>query len=62
MNAGTSHGKYRCGQCEMPEDQCICDKFCLCQSQLEIRICTDGLMYCDACRNACDYKTSDGTP
>ncbi|HKN16534.1 MAG TPA: hypothetical protein VJX47_06310 [Candidatus Sulfotelmatobacter sp.] len=60
MSTGTGHAKYRCGQCEMPEDQCICDKFCcLCQSQLDIRICTDGLMYCDACRHACDYKTSD---
>jgi len=60
MSTGTGHAKYRCGQCEMPEEQCICDKFCcLCQSPLEIRICTDGLMYCEPCRNACDYKTSD---
>jgi hypothetical protein len=60
MNGGTSHAKHRCGQCEMPEGQCICDKFCcLCQSQLEIRICADGLMYCESCRNACGYKTSD---
>jgi hypothetical protein len=60
MNAGTAHGKYRCGQCEMQEDQCECDKFCcLCQAQLDVRICADGLMYCEPCRNACDYKTSD---
>jgi hypothetical protein len=60
MDSGTSHGKHRCGQCEMPEGQCVCDKFCcLCQSQLEIRICADGLMYCESCRNACGYKTSD---
>ena len=60
MSTGTSHAKFRCGQCEMLEDQCECDKFCcLCQSQLDIRVCKDGLMYCEPCRNACDYKTSD---
>jgi len=32
---------------------------CLCQNVLDVRICTDGLMYCEACRTACDYKTSD---
>jgi hypothetical protein len=30
-----------------------------CQSELAVRLCTDGLFYCDACRNACDYKTVD---
>jgi len=49
--------KNRCMQCEMPEDRCECEKFCvLCQSQIDVRICTDGLMYCPACREACDYK------
>lgn len=60
MSTETSLGKYRCNQCEKPENQCECEKFCcLCQSQLDIRICADGLMYCEPCRNACDYKTSD---
>ena len=60
MSTGTSPAKFRCGQCEMAEDHCDCDKFCvLCQSQLDIRICKDGLMYCEPCRAACDYKTSD---
>jgi hypothetical protein len=60
MSTETGHGKYRCGQCEKSEDQCECEPFCcLCQSQLDIRICADGLMYCEPCRNACDYKTSD---
>jgi hypothetical protein len=60
MYTATSPGKYRCNQCEMPEDRCECEKFCcLCQSQLDIRICGDGLMYCEPCRTACDYKTSD---
>ncbi|MFZ0814478.1 MAG: hypothetical protein WAM78_03110 [Candidatus Sulfotelmatobacter sp.] len=60
MSTGTGQAKYRCAQCEMPEAQCNCEKYCcLCQTVLDIRVCQDGLMYCDACRNACDYKTSD---
>jgi hypothetical protein len=27
-----------------------------CQGQLDVRLCTDGLMYCEACRRACDYE------
>jgi hypothetical protein len=60
MSSGTSRSKCLCAQCEMPESQCACEKFCcLCQSQLDVRICTDGLMYCEACRSACDYKSSE---
>jgi hypothetical protein len=59
MSTGTGSAKYRCAQCEMAEDQCECDKYCcLCQTVLEVRVCQDGLMYCEPCRNACDYKTS----
>jgi len=55
--ATTTKVKIRCMQCEMPEDKCACEKFCcLCQSQMDVRICTDGLMYCPACREACGYK------
>jgi len=59
MSTGTGHAQYRCGQCDMAEDHCECEKFCcFCQSQLDIRICQDGLMYCEPCRTACDYQTS----
>ena len=59
MSYGTGQAKYKCAQCEMAEDQCECDKYCcLCQTVLEVRICQDGLMYCEPCRTACDYKTS----
>jgi hypothetical protein len=59
MSYGTGPAKYRCAQCEQPEDSCQCEKFCcLCQSVLDIRICNDSLMYCEACRTACGYKTS----
>jgi hypothetical protein len=60
MSTGTGSAKYRCAQCEMAEDQCECEKYCcLCQTVLEVRLCQDGLLYCEPCRNACDYKTSD---
>ena len=47
-------------QCEMLEDKCDCEKFCcLCQGQVDIRLCQDGLWYCPPCRQACGYKVSD---
>ncbi len=60
MSTGTSTGKYRCAQCERSENDCECEKYCcLCQTTLDdIRLCQDGLMYCEPCRKACDYKTS----
>jgi hypothetical protein len=59
MSTATGTSKYRCLQCERPENQCDCEKLCcLCQSGGDIRICADGLMYCEPCRIACDYKTS----
>jgi hypothetical protein len=48
--------KYRCLQCEMTEDRCQCERFCcLCQSFMEVRLGQDGLYYCQACREACQY-------
>jgi hypothetical protein len=49
--------KFRCMQCEMSEAQCSCEKYCSsCQSQMDVRLCEDGLFYCTACREACGYK------
>ena len=60
MSAKPGLSKIVCAQCEQSEKSCYCEKFCvLCQSQLDIRLCVDGLMYCEACRTACDYKTAD---
>jgi hypothetical protein len=60
MSYGTQSAKYKCAQCEQVESSCECEKFCcLCQSTLDIRLCNDGLLYCEPCRNACDYKTSE---
>ena len=55
----TGKSKYRCMQCEMLEERCECEKYCcLCQSQLDVRLYSDGLYYCEPCRDACDYKVS----
>ena len=56
----TTKPKVRCAQCEMSESKCDCEKYCcLCQSQIDVRLCYDGLYYCQPCREACDYKTED---
>jgi len=55
----TTKVKIRCSQCEQIEERCECEKYCVfCQSQLDVRLCEDGLFYCAACREACDYKVS----
>jgi hypothetical protein len=60
MGSRTNLPKFRCAQCDRAEDLCECDKFCcLCQGALDVRICGDGLMYCEPCRTACDYHVSD---
>ena len=60
MSTGTGSAKYNCAQCEQPEENCQCEKYCcLCQSVIDIRLCGDGLMYCEPCRTACDYKTAE---
>jgi hypothetical protein len=60
MSATGTGKKFVCAQCDMSEASCACEKFCVfCQSQLDVRLCHDGLYYCPACREACDYKTAD---
>lgn len=60
MSYGTGSAKYKCAQCELVESSCECEKFCcLCQSVVDIRLCNDGLLYCEPCRTACEYKTSE---
>jgi hypothetical protein len=60
MASTSARSRALCAQCEQLEKNCSCDKFCiLCQSEIGIRLCTDGLLYCEACRTACDYKTVD---
>jgi hypothetical protein len=49
-----------CAQCDQPEANCACDKYCcFCQSQQNIRLCVDGLYYCPDCREACEVRLAD---
>jgi hypothetical protein len=42
-----------CSQCDKPEWQCACDRYCgLCKSWDNVSLCTDGQYYCDSCREA----------
>ncbi len=60
MSAEANASKVKCAQCEQSEASCQCEKYCvLCQSVIDVRLCEDGLMYCEPCRTACDYKTAD---
>jgi len=60
MSTGTGPSKVRCAQCEQPEQECQCEKYCvLCQSVIDVRLCEDGLMYCEPCRSASDYKVAN---
>ena len=60
MSSRPGVSRIVCAQCERPEVGCGCEKYCVyCQSQLDVRLCVDGLYYCEACRTACDYKTAD---
>ncbi len=60
MSASASPARFLCAQCEMGEGNCQCDKYCcLCQTSEGVRISSDGLMYCEPCRAACGYKTSE---
>jgi hypothetical protein len=62
MSYAPPKGKFKCLDCESTEEKCHCDRYCVhCQSQIDIRLCDDGLYYCFPCRDACGYKT-DGTP
>lgn len=53
---------FRCVQCDQPESKCQCERYCtLCQSQYNVRLVADGLYYCVDCREACDYRTEEGS-
>ena len=60
MSTKPAAGRILCAQCEQSESNCHCEKYCvLCQSQMDVRLCTDGLLYCDPCRTACDYHVAN---
>jgi hypothetical protein len=49
-----------CVQCDSPEWQCQCDKYCsMCKSWENVFLCTDGQYYCANCREAMDLKIAN---
>ncbi len=51
-------GKFRCLQCDQEEERCNCDKFCgFCEGFNDVRLCPDGIYYCQDCRLSCGYKS-----
>ena len=49
-----------CAQCDSPEWQCKCDKYCgLCKSWDGVALCADGQYYCVSCREACDVAPAN---
>jgi len=60
LGIGAGHVTTVCSQCDKPERQCTCEKYCcFCQSQHNVRLCADGLYYCPDCREACDVQLAD---
>ena len=48
---------YRCTLCDQEESRCQCDKYCfMCQGGHDVRLCQDGMYYCQECREACDLQ------
>ena len=60
MSTGTGPAKYNARNASKPREFVRVREILLpCQSVIDIRICNDGLMYCEPCRTACEYKTAD---
>jgi hypothetical protein len=52
--------RFLCQMCEHVEEHCKCEKYCnFCQMQETLRLCSDGLYYCAACRESCDYQVEN---
>ena len=49
-----------CSQCDQPESQCKCTRYCCyCHGLEGIRLCADGQYYCPDCREACEVRAVD---
>lgn len=49
-----------CVQCDKPERECTCEKYCcFCKSQWNVQLCVDGIYYCPDCREACEARIPD---
>jgi hypothetical protein len=49
-----------CSQCDKPERNCTCEKYCChCHSQFNVKMAVDGIYYCPDCREACDVALAE---
>jgi hypothetical protein len=49
-----------CSQCDRPEHQCQCDRYCcICAGFDRVKLGMDGLYYCPECMQACDVKLAN---
>jgi hypothetical protein len=49
--------QFRCNVCDLEESRCQCDKYCfMCQGDHNVRLCHDGMYYCQECREACNLQ------
>ena len=54
------YGPVVCVQCDQPEYQCTCAKYCcICKGMEQVHLCVDGLYYCPDCREACDVALAE---
>jgi hypothetical protein len=60
VEAEMPYGPVLCSQCDKPEYQCTCEKYCgICKGLDNVRLCMDGLYYCPDCREACDVALAE---
>jgi hypothetical protein len=49
-----------CVMCDRHEESCDCPRYCvICHGQHQIRLCSDGMFYCQDCREACEVTLAN---
>jgi len=60
LETAMPYGPVLCSQCDKPEYDCTCEKYCsICKGMDNVHLCTDGLYYCPDCREACDIALAE---
>ena len=60
LETAMPYGPVLCSQCDKPEYDCTCEKYCsICKGMDNVHLCTDGLYYCPDCMEACDIALAE---
>jgi hypothetical protein len=60
LETAMPYGPVLCSQCDKPEYDCTCEKYCsICKGTDNVHLCMDGLYYCPDCREACDVALAE---